>query len=71
MSRICVIRARRTPQGRFLGALAKRSAVNLGVAAARIGTVEGDPPGLVLLHTAFGGTRIVDMLVGDPLPRIC
>ena len=30
-----------------------------------------DPPGLVLLKTAFGGTRIVDMLVGDPLPRIC
>ena len=30
-----------------------------------------DPPGLVLLRTAFGGTRIVDMLVGDPLPRIC
>jgi hydrogenase expression/formation protein HypE len=25
----------------------------------------------VLLHTAFGGTRIVDLLVGDPLPRIC
>jgi hydrogenase expression/formation protein HypE len=28
------------------------------------------PPGLVLLRTAFGGTRIVDLLVGDPLPRI-
>ena len=28
-------------------------------------------PALVLLKTAFGGTRIVDMLVGDPLPRIC
>jgi hydrogenase expression/formation protein HypE len=25
----------------------------------------------VRLKTAFGGTRIVDMLVGDPLPRIC
>jgi hydrogenase expression/formation protein HypE len=25
----------------------------------------------VLLKTGFGGTRIVDMLVGDPLPRIC
>jgi hydrogenase expression/formation protein HypE len=33
--------------------------------------VVDDPPGLVLLNTAFGGTRIVDMLVGDPLPRIC
>jgi hydrogenase expression/formation protein HypE len=25
----------------------------------------------VLLKTSFGGTRIVDLLVGDPLPRIC
>jgi len=25
----------------------------------------------VVLRTAMGGTRIVDMLVGDPLPRIC
>jgi hydrogenase expression/formation protein HypE len=25
----------------------------------------------VRLKTAFGGTRIVDLLVGDPLPRIC
>ena len=30
-----------------------------------------DPPGLVLLKTGFGGTRIIDLLVGDPLPRIC
>jgi hydrogenase expression/formation protein HypE len=43
----------------------------LGVGAARIGTVKDDPPGLVLLRTQFGGTRIVDVLVGDPLPRIC
>jgi hydrogenase expression/formation protein HypE len=43
----------------------------LGDAAAVIGHVADDPPGLVLLRTAFGGTRIVDMLVGDPLPRIC
>jgi hydrogenase expression/formation protein HypE len=28
-------------------------------------------PGIVQLKTAFGGTRIVDLLVGDPLPRIC
>jgi hydrogenase expression/formation protein HypE len=39
--------------------------------AAVIGHVSADPPGIVLLRTAFGGTRIVDMLVGDPLPRIC
>ena len=31
--------------------------------------LRADP--LVLLETALGGTRIVDMLVGDPLPRIC
>ena len=36
-----------------------------------IGRIADDPPGLVLLKTAFGGTRIVDLLVGDPLPRIC
>ncbi|HVM00988.1 MAG TPA: hydrogenase expression/formation protein HypE [Egibacteraceae bacterium] len=43
----------------------------LGKGAAVIGSVKEDPPGLVLLKTTFGGTRIVDVLVGDPLPRIC
>ncbi|MCW2945206.1 MAG: hydrogenase expression/formation protein HypE [Actinoallomurus sp.] len=43
----------------------------LGVGASVIGKIKDDPPGLVLLRTAFGGTRIVDLLVGDPLPRIC
>jgi hydrogenase expression/formation protein HypE len=43
----------------------------LGGGAAIIGRVKDDPPGLVLLKTSFGGTRIVDVLVGDPLPRIC
>ena len=43
----------------------------LGSGAAVMGTVKDDPPGLVLLRTTFGGTRIVDKLVGDPLPRIC
>jgi len=42
-----------------------------GEQAAVIGRVKEDPSGLVLLKTTFGGTRIVDMLVGDPLPRIC
>jgi hydrogenase expression/formation protein HypE len=42
-----------------------------GEEAAVIGRIKDDPPGLVLLKTGFGGTRIVDMLVGDPLPRIC
>ena len=43
----------------------------LGRDACIIGEVRAEPPGLVILHTAFGGTRIVDMLVGEQLPRIC
>jgi hydrogenase expression/formation protein HypE len=52
-------------------ALAALRAHPLGEEAAVIGHVAEDPPGIVLLKTAFGGTRIVDLLVGDPLPRIC
>ena len=40
-------------------------------AAAAIGEVKTEPPGMVLVDTAFGGRRVMDMLVGDPLPRIC
>ena len=43
----------------------------LGADAALVGEVRDEPPGLVLLETAFGGSRVVDMLAGDPLPRIC
>ena len=43
----------------------------LGGDAARIGEIAAEPEGIVVLRTTFGGTRIVDMLVGDPLPRIC
>jgi len=43
----------------------------LGRRAAVIGEMAGEPEGIVILRTGFGGTRIVDMLVGDPLPRIC
>jgi hydrogenase expression/formation protein HypE len=43
----------------------------LGSEAAVIAEVADDPPGMVLLETAFGGSRVVDMLAGDPLPRIC
>jgi hydrogenase expression/formation protein HypE len=39
--------------------------------AAEIGEVASEPPGMVLLETAFGGRRVLDQLVGDPLPRIC
>jgi len=42
-----------------------------GAEAAIIGRVVDQPAGVVQLRTVFGGTRIVDLLVGDPLPRIC
>ena len=39
--------------------------------AVEIGEVKTQPPGMVLVATAFGGKRVMDQLVGDPLPRIC
>lgn len=42
-----------------------------GEDAALIGEVRAEPPGMVILHTSFGGRRVLDQLVGDPLPRIC
>ncbi len=42
-----------------------------GAHAAIIGEVVERPAGSVILHTGFGGQRIVDMLVGEQLPRIC
>ena len=42
-----------------------------GQTATVIGEIAAEPEGIVVLRTTFGGTRIVDMLVGDPLPRIC
>ena len=42
-----------------------------GARAAEIGEVRTEPPGMVLVQTAFGGRRVMDQLVGDPLPRIC
>jgi hydrogenase expression/formation protein HypE len=52
-------------------ALAAMRAHPSGTDAARIGAIVAEPEGIVALRTTFGGTRIVDMLVGDPLPRIC
>jgi hydrogenase expression/formation protein HypE len=40
-------------------------------AATEIGEVKTEPPGMVLVRTSFGGRRVMDQLVGDPLPRIC
>jgi hydrogenase expression/formation protein HypE len=51
-----------------LAALRRVSACEQAVA---IGEVRADPPGMVMVQTAFGGRRVMDQLVGDPLPRIC
>jgi hydrogenase expression/formation protein HypE len=52
-------------------ALAALRAAPGGENAASIGEVRKEPAAAVLVTTRYGGTRIVDMLVGDPLPRIC
>jgi hydrogenase expression/formation protein HypE len=43
----------------------------LGADAAVVGEVRADPAGMVFLRTVSGGTRVVDMLAGEQLPRIC
>jgi hydrogenase expression/formation protein HypE len=57
--------------GEAAAALAALRGHPLGADAVRIGEIRAEPPGIVVLLTQLGGTRIVDMLVGDPLPRIC
>ncbi len=52
-------------------ALAALRSVPEGREAAVVGEVASEPAGMVLVRTSFGGTRIMDMLIGDPLPRIC
>ncbi len=42
-----------------------------GTQAIQIGTVHPAPAGRVLMRTAIGGTRVVDTLAGEMLPRIC
>ena len=54
-----------------LPALRALQAHPLGREAAVIGEVRADPPAMVFLRTQLGGARVLDMLVGDPLPRIC
>ena len=67
-------------EGQFLAIVAPEysnaaiNALNLlpgGEQACVIGVVCEQPPAAVLAATSYGGSRIVDMLVGDPLPRIC
>jgi hydrogenase expression/formation protein HypE len=43
----------------------------LGARASMIGTVTGAHRGMVTLKSVFGTTRLVNMLAGDQLPRIC
>ncbi len=52
-------------------ALAALRASKYGAEAVLIGEVSAAPQGRVLMKTAFGSTRVVDMLAGEMLPRIC
>lgn len=59
------------PQGEVAAALAAMRALPEGDGAAVIGTAVEGMPGRVVMRTAFGGSRLVDMLSGEQLPRIC
>jgi hydrogenase expression/formation protein HypE len=59
------------PEEQAQQALAAMRAHPLGRAASIIGRAVAGEPGRVTMHTVFGGHRIVDMLVGEQLPRIC
>ena len=59
------------PEARRRGAGGAARGRRAASAAAEIGEVRTEPPGMVLVETAFGGRRVMDQLVGDPLPRIC
>jgi len=59
------------PKSSAEAALATMRAHEYGVNSAIIGEVSAAPQETVVLQTVFGGERIVDMLVGDQLPRIC
>jgi hydrogenase expression/formation protein HypE len=58
--------------GDIADALVERMRRNpYGRGACVIGDVKAEPQGIVAMRTGFGGTRIVDMLAGEQLPRIC
>ncbi len=59
------------PEDEAESALAAMRANPYGRDAVRIGRVQPDPAGRVLMHTSIGATRIVDVLAGEMLPRIC
>jgi len=56
---------------RAAAALAALRAHPLGREAVEIGEVVAEGPGRVVLHSRIGGSRVVDMLSGEQLPRIC
>jgi hydrogenase expression/formation protein HypE len=59
------------PESEAEAALQAMRAHPYGANAARIGEVRSDPPRRVLLRTLIGGTRVLDVLAGEMLPRIC
>jgi hydrogenase expression/formation protein HypE len=59
------------PAGSADAVLSAMRAVATGTEAVRIGSVVADHPGMVTMRTIVGSERIVDMLVGEQLPRIC
>jgi hydrogenase expression/formation protein HypE len=59
------------PQEYAEAALSVMRADPLGRDAVQIGTVRGEHAGKVVLETPLGGTRLMDMLEGEQLPRIC
>ncbi len=59
------------PEAEAAAALAAMQATEAGRAACIVGRAVAEHPGRVVMTTLFGGTRIVDMLVGEQLPRIC
>ncbi|MGE5197963.1 MAG: hydrogenase expression/formation protein HypE [Deltaproteobacteria bacterium] len=63
---ILIVRRKRTEE--VLSLLRKHP---LGRNARQIGVIVKNPPKMVILNTALGTSRIIDMLVGESLPRIC
>ncbi len=59
------------PEAEAVAALEAMRKHPYGANAARIGKVQADPPGRVLMRTLIGGTRILDVMAGEMLPRIC
>ncbi|GGI25987.1 MULTISPECIES: hydrogenase expression/formation protein HypE [Bradyrhizobium] len=59
------------PPDQAEAALAAMRRDPLGLDAARIGRITSDQDSRVMMRTSFGGHRMVDMLVGEQLPRIC